>query len=110
MKRIAIVFIILVIVAGGGFLTAAFQSGGVDATSLPGAKVQCADPACSVFVAEPWQSGQFLAMVGFILVNLLGAGITITVIFWLLSRQIAQVKGSGNKASGDEGEKSIEKA
>lgn len=109
MKRIAILVIVLVIVAGGGFLTAAFQHGGVDATSLPGAKVQCADPSCSVFVAEPWQSGQFLAMVGFILVNLLGAGITITIVFWLLSRQIARAKAEGTSTSG-EGDKAIEKA
>ncbi len=106
MKRIAIVVLFLVIVAGGGFLTALYQSG-VDATSVPGAKVQCADPACSVFVSEPWQTGQFLLMIGFILFNLVGIGVTLAIIFWFLNRQVASVKGG---AAGGEDEKAVEKA
>jgi len=106
-KRIAILIIVLVIVAGGGFLTAAFQNNGISATSMPGAKVQCADAACSVFVAEPWQAGQLLLLVGVVLVNLIGIGVTLAVVFWLLSRQIARVKVI---KSADQGEQAIEKA
>jgi len=107
-KRIAILIVLLVIVAGGGFLTAAYQTGNVSATSLPGAKLQCADAACSVFVSEPWQSGQLLLLVGFILVNMIGIGVTLAIIFWALSRQVAQVKSVKGGATGD-GAKAVEK-
>lgn len=107
MKRIGILVILLAIIAGGGFLTAAFQ-GGVEPTSIPGAKVQCADPACSVFVSEPWQTGQFLLLVGFVLFNLIGIGATLAILFWFLNKQVANAKG-GAAAAGDD-KKSIEKA
>lgn len=110
MKRIGIVVVLLVIIAAGGFLTASFQ-GGVEATGIPGAKVQCADPACSVFVAEPWQVGQFLLLIGFILFNLIGIGVTLAVLFWFLNRSVASAKasaGSGEASASDE--KAIEQA
>lgn len=111
MKRIAVLIIVLVIVAGGGFLTAAFQTGDIGATSIPGAKVQCADASCSVFVAEPWQSGQLLLLVGFILVNMIGIGVTLAIIFWALSRQVAQVKSVKSVKGGAAGDaaKAVEK-
>lgn len=108
MKRLAALFVVLVILGAGGALTSQMsQKWG--ATSLPGAKVQCDDPECSVFVGESWQAGQLLALVAVILFNIVGIGVTLAVIFWFLNKQVAAAKasdGTGTTAKGN----SLEKA
>ena len=107
MKRLALLILILAILGAGGTLTALT---GTDwsATALPGAKVQCADPSCSVFLAEPWQAGQFILLVGFILFNMIGIGATLAIVLWFLNKQVATVRAQ-RSASADQ-TASIEKA
>lgn len=107
MKRLVLLIVVLAILGAGGTLTALT---GTDwsATSIPGAKVQCADPACSVFAAEPWEAGQLILLVGFILFNLIGMGATIALLFWFLSKQVASVKAS--PAPSSPGSAAVEKA
>jgi len=106
-KRLVLLIVILAILGAGGTLTALT---GTDwsATSIPGAKVQCADPACSVFAAEPWEAGQLILLIGFILFNLVGIGATIALLFWFLSKQVANVKSA--PVSAGTGNNAIEKA
>lgn len=105
MKRFALFILILAILGAGGTLTA-LMGGGVSPSSIPGAKVQCAETACSVFTPEPWQAGQFVLLVGFILFNLVGIGATLALVFWFLSKQIATVKSISTGSSGDGAAKS----
>lgn len=91
MKRLVLLIVILAILGAGGTLTA-LTGGEWSATSIPGAKVQCADAACSTFLAEPWEAGQFILLVGFILFNLIGIGATLALVFWFLNKQVASVK------------------
>ena len=107
MKRLALLIVILAILGAGGTLTA-LTGGDWTATSIPGAKVQCADAACSTFLAEPWEAGQFILLVGFILFNLIGIGATLALLFWFLNKQVANVKGSAATTAPDSG--AIEKA
>ena len=107
MKRLALLIVILAILGAGGTLTA-LTSGDWSATSIPGAKVQCADAACSTFLAEPWEAGQFILLVGFIVFNLIGIGATLALLFWFLNKQVANVKGGTSTAATDTG--AIEKA
>ncbi len=93
MKRLVLLIVVIAILGAGGTLTA-LTSTDWSATSIPGAKVQCADPACSVFAAEPWEAGQLILLIGFIMFNLVGMGATIALLFWFLSKQIANVKAS----------------
>ncbi|NOG49168.1 MAG: hypothetical protein HND48_06755 [Chloroflexi bacterium] len=83
--------LILAILGAGGTLTALTGSDW-SATAMPGAKVQCADPACSVFLAEPWQAGQLILLVGFILFNMIGIGATLAIVLWFLNKQVATVR------------------
>lgn len=91
MKRLALLILILAILGAGGTLTALTGSDW-SATAMPGAKVQCADPACSVFLAEPWQAGQLILLVGFILFNMIGIGATLAIVLWFLNKQVATVR------------------
>lgn len=107
MKRLALLIVILAILGAGGTLTA-LTTGDWTATSLPGAKVQCADAACSTFLAEPWEAGQFILLVGFILFNMIGIGATLALLFWFLNKQVATVKASGDAPAAESG--ALEKA
>ncbi len=107
MKRLALLIVILAILGAGGTLTA-LTSGDWSATSIPGAKVQCADAACSTFLAEPWEAGQFILLIGFIVFNLIGIGATLALLFWFLNKQVASVKGGAAMTSAEAG--AIEKA
>jgi hypothetical protein len=106
-KRLALLIVILAILGAGGTLTA-LTGGDWTATSIPGAKVQCADAACSTFLAEPWEAGQFILLVGFIVFNLIGIGATLALLFWFLNKQVASVKAGVPAAAPEAG--AIEKA
>jgi hypothetical protein len=98
--------VVLAILAGGGALTVMLtQTESPDA--IPGAVVQTRDPEASPFMAEEWQAHQFFLLTGFIIFNLVGIGVTIAIIIWFISRQVASVSGAG---SGKSGSTAIEKS
>ncbi|MGJ3239017.1 MAG: hypothetical protein ACFE0Q_09970 [Anaerolineae bacterium] len=74
-----------------GFLLAVTVAGGV-LTSGVGFGIpiiqQTTDPAASAFMATNNQALLFLGVVGFILFNVIGAGLTLAFIFWLLNKQV----------------------
>lgn len=101
MKTLVFILILLMVLVGGGLITAQLAStNGLQ--NMPAARIQTSDPEASVFVATDWQAQQFFVMVGFILINLIGIGVTLAAIFWFLSRQIASVKATGPAAGGEQ--------
>lgn len=88
MRRFIFLMVLLAILIGGGVLTAQLASN-TGIQNMPAARIQTNDPEASVFVATDWQAQQFFLMIGFILVNLIGIGVTLALVFWLLSRQVA---------------------
>jgi hypothetical protein len=53
---------------------------------------QTSSPDASTFAASPVQSFQLIAWIGFVLINMLGAGLTIAAFFWLMNRALAGVR------------------
>lgn len=90
MKRgVLILGFLLAITIAGGVLTA-----GV-AFDIPIIK-QSSDPAASAFMATNGQAFIFLGLVGFILFNVIGAGLTMAFVFWLLNKQVNIAKDMPN--------------
>ncbi|MEL6306805.1 MAG: hypothetical protein AAFV98_06430 [Chloroflexota bacterium] len=86
MRRGVIVLGLLVaVMIGGGVLTAGV---GFELPTIQ----QTTNPAGSVFGATSSQALDFFLLVGFILFNVVGAGLTIAVIFWFLGRQVRLAK------------------
>ena len=85
MKRLGILAAILAVLAAGGAISANFLTS--DLTIQ-----QTTNPSGNVLTATPDQATAFILIVGFILVNVLGAGITLGIGFWLLNRQVTIVQ------------------
>ena len=92
MKRLALLAVLVIILLAGGGLTSLLQSGGLDSFFI----VQTTAPDSSVLTAAPWQTEQLMLMVGFLLVNLVGMGLTIGIVLWLLHRGVRRAAVSGN--------------
>ena len=90
MKRLGVIIgAVLILIIGGGLTAQLVSQSSED--WLP-VQRQVADPEGSTLAAEPWEAQQFVILVGFILFNLIGMGVTIAVVMWLLSRQIKRAK------------------
>lgn len=87
---IFLAFLLIVMIAGAG-LTSQI------APSVP-TMIQTADPNGSVFEATPIQAGQFIFWVGFVLVNVVGAGLTIAGLLWLGNREVTKAKAMPTRA------------
>ncbi len=87
MKRLIIVAVVIMLLIIGGGLTAQIASSGGN-FSIPGAIKQTNNPDGSVFELLPWKAEQLFLFVGFILFNLIGIGVTLAVVFWLLHRAV----------------------
>lgn len=92
MRSVLVLAAIVIVVLAAGGLTAHLANFDV-------AIIQTSSPDASVFEATPVQSAAFFAMVLFILVNVLGAGLTIMAIFWLLNRQLLRAQAEDAEAS-----------
>jgi hypothetical protein len=83
------------LIVGGG-LTAQIASQGGTAT-FPWVIRSTDNPDASVMDMTPWKAEQLFLVIGFILFNLIGAGVTVAVVFWLLHRGVKQVKAQDNR-------------
>lgn len=82
MKRgVAILAFLLIVTIAGGVLTSGM---GIE---LPFIK-QTAEPMASVFEAPGEKALWLFAMIGFIVINVIGAGLTIALLFWFLNREV----------------------
>lgn len=85
MKRLGILAgIFFVLLAGGGLTANLFTS---DLTIQ-----QTTNPSGNVLTATPDQATAFILIAGFILMNVVGAGLTLGVGFWLLNREVTLVQ------------------
>jgi|FLYN01.1.fsa_nt_gi hypothetical protein len=92
MRRVAFVIgALLLLIIGGGLTAQIAQQGERDA--IPVFVVQTENPDASVFEARPWKAEQLVLLVGFLLFNLIGIGVTLALVMWFLSRQVKSVKG-----------------
>ena len=85
MKSLGAVALILVILLAGGAITSNLLSSDL-------AIQQTTDPSGDFLTATPDQAVAFILVTGFILFNVLGAGLTLMIVFWLLNRQVTAVR------------------
>lgn len=64
--------------------------------------IQSENPDASVFKATPEQANQFIIWVVFVLVNVVGAGLTLALIFWGGNKQVATARAMPNANPSDE--------
>ena len=85
MKALGTVAIVLVVLLAGGAITSNLLSSDL-------AIQQTTDPSGDFLTATPDQAVAFLLVTGFILFNVLGAGLTLMIVFWLLNRQVTAAR------------------
>ena len=62
---------------------------------------QTANPDASPFTATPVQAFQLVTWIGFVLVNMIGMGLTIAAFFWLMNRALSGVRRNAPAAPAD---------
>jgi hypothetical protein len=80
-RGVALLAFLVIVTIAGGILTANMG------IHLPFIR-QTAEPMASVFEAPGEKAFWLFAMIAFILFNVIGAGLTIALIFWLLNREV----------------------
>ncbi len=85
MKALAAIVVILVVLLAGGAITSNLLSSDL-------AIQQTTDPSGDFLTATPDQAVAFILVTGFIIFNVLGAGLTLMIVFWLLNRQVTAVR------------------
>lgn len=109
MRRLIIfVTVILVIVIGGG-LTMQLAGGGTESV-IPGVYRYTDSPEASVLDVTGWQAQQLFLLVGFLIVNLVGIGLTLALIMWFLDRQVRIVKADAAKRAESAPAETVESA
>lgn len=85
MKALGTMVLVLGILLAGGAITSNLLSSDL-------AIQQTTDPSGDFLTATPDQAVAFILVTGFILFNVLGAGLTLMIVFWLLNRQVTAVR------------------
>ena len=90
-RRFLLLVVLIGVMLGGGLLT----SGLLSVPTI----VQSESPDASVFQSTGEQAAQFFLFVGFVLVNLIGAGVTLMLVFWLLNRWMVGAERSSESVT-----------
>lgn len=85
MKRLGILASIFIVLLAGGAITSNLLSSDL-------AIKQTLNPSASALTATPDQAAAFILVVGFVIMNVVGAGLTLALVFWLLNRQVTVVR------------------
>lgn len=85
MKQLGALALIFVILLSGGAITSNLLNS--DLTIR-----QTLNPSGDALTATPDQAVAFMLVVGFVIMNVLGAGLTLALVFWLLNRQVTVVR------------------
>lgn len=89
MKALATVALVLVILLAGGAITSNLLSSDL-------AIQQTTDPSGDFLTATPDQAVAFILVTGFIIFNVIGAGVTLLIVFWVLNHQVTAVRQESN--------------
>lgn len=86
MKRglVTLIVLLAVTLAGGAITSQVFRAD----VSI----IQTTNPNASVFDATPEQAAQIIIWIAFVLFNLVGAGVTLALLFWFGSRAVARAR------------------
>ncbi|MYD11087.1 MAG: hypothetical protein F4X02_13730 [Chloroflexi bacterium] len=85
MKALGAIVVVLVVLLAGGAITSNLLSSDL-------AIQQTTDPSGDFLTATPDQAVAFILVTGFIIFNVLGAGLTLMIVFWLLNRHVTAAR------------------
>ncbi len=85
MKALSVVAFVFIILLAGGAITSNLLSSDI-------AIQQTTDPSGDFLTATPDQAAAFILATGFIIFNVLGAGLTLMLVFWLLNRMVTAAR------------------
>ena len=85
MRALGAIVLVFIVLLAGGAITSNLLSSDL-------ALQQTTDPSGDFLTATPDQAIAFILVTGFILFNVLGAGLTLTIVFWLLNRQVTAAR------------------
>ena len=85
MKALGAITLVLLVLLAGGAISSNLLSSDL-------AIQQTTDPSGDFLTATPDQAVAFILVTGFIIFNVLGAGLTLMIVFWLLNRQVTAVR------------------
>jgi predicted membrane protein len=97
-KRLIIVLAVIMLLIITGGLTAQIASQG-GSLSIPGLIRQTANPDASAMDMTSWKAEQLFLLVGFVLFNLIGMGVTIMLVFWFFNWQVKKSAAEGKRTS-----------
>ncbi len=98
MKKFTLVVAVVVLLVIGGGLTAQVASQG-GSLYIPGTIRASANPDASALDMTAWKAEQMFLAIGFILVNLVGAALTLMAVMWFLNHMIKSVNATSKPAA-----------
>jgi len=98
-KKMLILVACLVVLIGGGALTAIIPRD-AQPEDMPGALVQSRDPEASVFRTTEAQTQQLVFLIIAITVSLGGVAVPLALLMWFLSRGAANAKATPARGEG----------
>jgi hypothetical protein len=96
LKRALFLIVVVAVLIFSGFLSYTLSRQG--AAAVPGIRVQTDNPEASVVSVTPQKGAIFFAFTAIALGSLIGMGITLALIFWLLNRGVAKVRQAPNES------------
>jgi hypothetical protein len=90
LKRALFLIVVVAVLIFGGFLSYVISKQGPAA--VPGVRIQTNNPAASPSAVTPDKGAIFFLFTAIALGSVVGMGVTIALIFWLLSRGVTKVR------------------
>jgi hypothetical protein len=87
LRRALLLIVIVILLIAGGYISYAISKQG--AAAIPGTLVQTDNPNANVLAVTPTKGAEFIIFVVVVLGLLVGTGVVLALIFWLLNRQVA---------------------
>jgi flagellar basal body-associated protein FliL len=95
LKRALVIITAVILLILGGYLSQSLSS--QNPGTMPGVRVQTENPNASVFTVTPDKGAYFFIFATIALVSVIGMGATMSVVFWLLNRQVERAKKTPEK-------------
>ncbi len=95
MKRALFLIVVVAVLIFGGFLSYTLSRQG--SAAVPGIQVQTNNPEASVVAVTPQKGAIFFAFAAIALGSMIGMGVLLALIFWLLNRGVSKVRQAPNE-------------
>jgi hypothetical protein len=95
LRRTLFLIVVILLLIAGGYLSLTISSQG--AAAIPGLRVQTENPEANVLAVTPDKGALFFIFAMIALGSLVGMGLTLAIIFWLLNRGVRQAGREPNR-------------